>query len=153
QVENHEIRQLSRGYVQCLHAARGGQHTVASSIEMHPHQAHHQVVVVHNQDAVAPRTHRIAPSSRGAAGASVAMASTGTPRRGGGAAAAEPYRAGASPSGSAIPSAGSVKLNLLPLPGALSTQMRPPCASTSRLQRNSPSPIPRGAPLSASAAR
>src|SRR5439155_15451772 len=37
---------------------------------------------------------------------------------------------------------GSVNANVLPLPGSLSTQMRPPCNSTSRLDSASPRPVP-----------
>src|SRR5690606_30752497 len=37
---------------------------------------------------------------------------------------------------------GSVKRNVLPCPGALSTQTWPPWASTSRLTIESPSPVP-----------
>ena len=39
---------------------------------------------------------------------------------------------------------GSVKENVLPLPGSLSTQMRPPWYSTISLQMGRPRPVPFG---------
>ena len=42
-------------------------------------------------------------------------------------------------------SIGNVKENMLPLPGSLSTQMRPPCASTMPRAMARPSPVPRPA--------
>src|SRR5436190_20319095 len=37
---------------------------------------------------------------------------------------------------------GSVKTKVLPSPGSLSTQMRPPCSSISRFESARPSPVP-----------
>src|SRR6266850_1297590 len=37
---------------------------------------------------------------------------------------------------------GSVNENVLPLPGVLSSEIRPPCSSTKRFVRVSPSPVP-----------
>src|SRR5439155_25393833 len=38
--------------------------------------------------------------------------------------------------------AGSVNTNVLPFPSSLSTQMRPPCSSTSCFERARPRPVP-----------
>src|SRR5438105_13522961 len=38
--------------------------------------------------------------------------------------------------------AGSVNTNVLPWPTSLSTQIRPPCSSVSRLDTSRPSPVP-----------
>src|SRR5205085_12063565 len=45
-------------------------------------------------------------------------------------------------SGSPTFAAGTLKWNVLPWPGTLSTQMRPPCCSTMPLQITSPRPVP-----------
>src|SRR5439155_18774700 len=37
---------------------------------------------------------------------------------------------------------GSVNVKVLPLPGSLSTQIRPPCSSTKRFANDRPSPVP-----------
>src|SRR4051812_21933624 len=46
----------------------------------------------------------------------------------------------------AVASGGSVNLNVLPLPGSLSAQIRPPCCSTIRSHTASPMPVPGYAP-------
>src|SRR5262249_30563414 len=106
-------RLLGRGHVDRGLAILGGQHAKARAVQVGPHEALNQGVVVGYQHSLA-FAHWLTPE----------LAEMG------------------SSSALARVKAGNVNVKVVPTPTSLSTEMAPPCDSTRFLQMNRPRPAP-----------